>query len=126
MPYTNNLIQRSLDWAFDDAAVTRPSEWFVGLYTTAPTAAGNDGVEVSGAGYARKAVAFSRTANVMDNDDIVVFGPAEENWGEVQAFAIFDAIAGTMVAFSTLVTPRTINNGDRGEFAAGALTVTIT
>ena len=49
--YTENLV---LNWLFTTNSATRPTAWFVGLFTAAPSDSGG-GTEVSGSGYARVA-----------------------------------------------------------------------
>jgi hypothetical protein len=124
MSFSNAFEERVLDWAFTATAVTRPTAWWVALYTTAPGEAGG-GTEVSAGGYVRQQVTFARSGSTVANTGTVAFGPASADWGTVTSFALFDAIAGNLLAYATLQSQRTINNGDRGEFAAGALTVTL-
>ena len=52
--YAEKLL---LDYSMTAGSVTRPTAWYVALYTSAPNDAGG-GTEVSGGGYARKTVAF--------------------------------------------------------------------
>ena len=47
--YTENLV---LNWVFTTNSATRPTAWYVGLFTAAPSDTGG-GTEVSGSGYAR-------------------------------------------------------------------------
>ncbi len=49
--YTENLV---LNYVFTTNSVTRPTAWYVGLFTAAPSDSGG-GTEVSGSGYARVA-----------------------------------------------------------------------
>ena len=48
--YTENLV---LNYLLTANSVTRPTAWYVGLFTAAPSDTGG-GTEVSGNGYARK------------------------------------------------------------------------
>ena len=52
--YTEDLV---LDWLLTSGSATRPTAWYVALYTVAPTDTGG-GTEVSGTDYARTAVTF--------------------------------------------------------------------
>ncbi len=49
--YTENLV---LNWLLTTNSATRPTAWYVGLFTAAPSDTGG-GTEVSGNGYARVA-----------------------------------------------------------------------
>lgn len=125
--YTNEAEERSLDWLWTAGSPTRPTAWYVGLFTTTPTADdGTGGTECSNAGYARQSVTLVRTLQTVNPSAVVTFGPATENWTEVVGFGFWDAItAGTMLAFEDLVTPRTLSNGDSAEYATADLSITL-
>lgn len=125
--YTENLV---LNWLFTNNSATRPTAWFVGLFTAAPSDTGG-GTEVSGSGYARKAtgtITVSGTATTATNSAAIEFDPASGgNWGTITHAAIFDAsTGGNMLAWAQLTTARTINNGDVFRVPASSLTITLT
>ena len=103
---------------------------YAGLFTTAPANDGASGTELSGNGYARQSVTFSAPAagtgeaRKISNSATVTFGPATADWGTVVAFGIWDAAtAGNLLYWANLTANKTVANGDRAEFAAGALTI---
>jgi hypothetical protein len=125
--YTENLV---LNYLFTTNSVTRPTAWFVGLFTAAPSDAGG-GTEVSGSGYVRKAtgtITVSGTGTTATNSAAIEFAAASGgNWGTVTHAAIFDAsTGGNMLAWAQLTTARTINDGDVFRVPASSLTVTLT
>jgi hypothetical protein len=125
--YTENLV---LTWLLTTGSATRPTAWFVGLFTAAPSDTGG-GTEVSGSGYAREAtgtITVSGTATTATNSAAIEFDPASGgNWGTITHAAIFDAsTGGNMIAWAQLTTSRTINDGDVFRIPAGSLTVTLT
>jgi hypothetical protein len=125
--YTENLV---LNWLFTTNSATRPTAWFVGLFTAAPSDTGG-GTEVSGSGYARKAtgtITVSGTATTATNSAAIEFDPASGgNWGTITHAAIFDAeTGGNMLAWAELTTSRTINDGDVFRVPASSLTITLT
>jgi hypothetical protein len=125
--YTENLV---LTWLLTTGSATRPTAWFVGLFTAAPSDTGG-GTEVSGSGYAREAtgtITVSGTATTATNAAAIEFDPASGgNWGTITHAAIFDAsTGGNMIAWAQLTTSRTINDGDVFRIPAGSLTVTLT
>jgi len=125
--YTENLV---LNWLFTTNSATRPTAWFVGLFTAAPSDTGG-GTEVSGSGYARKAtgtITVSGTATTATNSAAIEFDPASGgNWGNITHAAIFDAsTGGNMLAWAQLTTARTINDGDVFRVPASSLTITLT
>lgn len=127
--FTNGTEEDILDWYFTTGgAPTRPTVWWISLYTTKPTAdAGTGGVECSDGGYARQEVTtWVRTDQTLNPDAVVTFGAATEAWTEVVAFGVHSAItAGTLYAFKALTTARTLGDGDSAEFAVADLTITL-
>ena len=125
--YTENLV---LNYLLTANSVTRPTAWYVGLFTAAPSDTGG-GTEVSGNGYARKAtgtMTITGTASTATNAAAIEFDPASGgNWGTLTHAAIFDALTtGNMLAWAPLTTSRTINDGDVFRVPASSLTVTLT
>ena len=125
--YTENLL---LNWLLTTNSATRPTAWFVGLFTAAPSDTGG-GTEVTGNGYARVAtgtITISGTATTATNAAAIEFAAASGgNWGTITNAAIFDAsTGGNMLAWAPLTTSRTINSGDVFRIPAGSLTVTLT
>ena len=125
--YTENLV---LNWLLTTNSATRPTAWYVGLFTAAPSDTGG-GTEVVGNGYARKvtgSITVSGTATTATNAAAIEFAAASGgNWGTITHAAIFDAsTGGNMIAWSALTTSRTINDGDVFRIPAGSLTVTLT
>lgn len=125
--YTENLL---LNWLLTTNSATRPTAWYVGLFTAAPSDAGG-GTEVSGNAYARVAtgtISVSGTDTTATNSAAIEFAAASGgNWGTVTHAAIFDAsTSGNMLAWAALTTSRTINDGDVFRIPAGSLTVTLT
>ncbi len=45
------------------------------------------------------------------------------NWSEAVAFGIFASLAGALLYWDTLPTPKTVEQDDYGQFAVGALVV---
>ena len=125
--YTENLV---LTWLFTTDSATRPTAWYVGLFTAAPSDTGG-GTEVSGNGYARVStgtMSVTGTATTATNSAAIEFSAASGgNWGTITHAAVFDASsAGNMLAWAPLTTSRTINDGDVFRIPASSLTITLT
>lgn len=125
--YTENLV---LTWLFTGSSATRPTAWYVGLFTAAPSDTGG-GTEVSGNAYARVAtgtISGSGTATTFSNAAAIEFAAASGgNWGTVGWAAIFDAsTGGNLLAWAPLTTSRVINDGDVFRIPATSLTITLT
>jgi hypothetical protein len=123
--YAEDLV---LDWLFTTGSATRPTSWYVALYTVAPGEAGG-GTEVSGGSYARVSATFtvSGTApTTASNSAAVEFPEASASWGTVVAAGIFDAsTSGNLIAFANLTTSKSIDTGDVLRFNIGALDITL-
>jgi len=123
--YTEDLV---LDWLLTSGSATRPTAWYVALYTVAPTDTGG-GTEVSGTSYARTAVTFSVSGTspaTAANSAAVEFPEAGGSWGTVVAAGIFDASsAGNLLAYANLTTSKAVDTGDVLRFNTSALTVTL-
>lgn len=126
--YTENLV---LTYLFTTGSVTRPTAWYVGLFTAAPSDTGG-GTEVTGNGYARKATGTMTVSGTSPttatNSSAIEFDAASGgNWGTIGWAAIFDAsTGGNMLAWAALTADRTINDGDVFRIPAGSLDVTLT
>jgi hypothetical protein len=123
--YTENL---ALTWLFTTGSATRPTAWYVGLFTGAPSDTGG-GTEVSGSGYARKAtgtLSGSGTATTFTNASAIEFAVATGTWGTVSHAAIFDAETdGNMLAWAPLTVAKAIDEGDIFRIPANDLTITL-
>ena len=124
--YTENL---ALTWLFTGSSATRPTAWFVGLFTAAPSDTGG-GTEVTGSGYTRIAtgtISGSGTATTFTNAAAIEFGAASGgNWGTIGWAAIFDAsTGGNMLAWAPLTTAKAINDGDIFRIPASSLSITL-
>lgn len=124
--YTENL---ALTFLFTSGTATRPTAWFVGLFTTAPTDAGG-GTEVSGFGYARISagtISGSGTATTFTNAAAIEFAAASGgNFGTIVYAGIFTAsTGGILLAGSNLTTAKAINDGDIFRIPANNLSITL-
>lgn len=112
MSLSDTFETTTLKWLLTADAVTRPTAWYIGLFTAAPSDAGG-GTEVSGGSYARKSVAFTVSGNLATNSAAVEFDVATADWGTITDIAVFDAVSGgNMIAYATLTASKTIANGD--------------
>ena len=125
--YTENLV---LTWLFTNSTATRPTAWYVGLFTAAPSDTGG-GTEVTGNAYARVVtgtISGSGTATTFSNAAAIEFAAASGgNWGTIGWAGIFDAsTGGNLLAWAPLTTSRVINDGDVFRIPATSLTITLT
>jgi hypothetical protein len=125
--FSDYLEDKLLKHVFTNTAYTSPTSLYVALYTAAPTDAGG-GTELSGSGYARKAVSFtvSGTTTLATNSAAVEFDAATGSWGTIVAIAIYDALtSGNFLAWSDLTASKTISTGDILRIPAGDLDITL-
>jgi hypothetical protein len=124
--YTENL---ALTYLFTTGSATRPTAWYVGLFTAAPSDTGG-GTEVSGSGYARVVtgtISGSGTATTFTNAAAIEFAAASGgNWGTIGWAGIFTAsTGGTLLAWAPLTTSKAINDGDIFRIPASSLSITL-
>jgi hypothetical protein len=125
--YTENL---ALTYLFTSGAVTRPTAWYVGLFTAAPSDTGG-GTEVSGNGYTRISASFSvsGTSPTLATNSAAVEFPTNttSNWGTITHIGLFTAsTSGTLLAWAPLTTSKTIEVGDVLRIPTGDLDITLT
>ncbi len=117
-----------LDWLMTSGSATRPTAWYVALYTAAPSDSGG-GTEVSGNGYIRKAVAFdaaSTPGGTTSNTGAVSFTASGGSWGTITHIGIFTAeTGGNLLWHGGLTASKTVGDGDTIEFAIGNIDLTV-
>lgn len=130
---SNHLEELALNWVFTTGTATRPTAWYVGLYTSNP-ADDNSGTEltIGTNGYTRESATFGAaqadgTKHSVTNSADITFGPASGgNWGTISHVAVFDAsTGGNMLAYATLDTPKVVSDGDTFVIQASNLTISL-
>ena len=125
MSFSDTFETRVLTWVFTNSSATRPTAWYVALFTSAPNDAGG-GTEVSGGAYARQAVTFSVSGNTATNSGAIEYPTATAGYGTVTHVGIFDASSGgNLIAYAALTASKTIDTGDVLRLPAGDLDVTL-
>lgn len=123
--YSEKLL---LDWMMTTGAATRPTAWWVALYTAAPSDSGG-GTEVSGAGYSRKSVTFDAAATpggTTSNNNTVTFTASGGNYGTVTHIGIMTAsTGGNLLWHGALTASKIVNDGDTLEFSIGNIDLTL-
>lgn len=114
---TNFTEALLLKWAMTDETVTRPTAWYMALFSAA-TGEGGGGTELSGSGYARQAVDFGTTGATNAAD--VVFTAAGGDWATATHHAIFDAsTGGNMLWQKAMPASKQLDDGDTLTYPAG-------
>jgi hypothetical protein len=124
MSFSNTYETNVLKWTFTTNSVTRPTSWYIGLFTSAPTESG--GTEISGNGYTRKSATFTVTGDTASNSNAVEFDAATGSWGNITHAAVFDASSGgAQIAYAALTTAKDIGVGDVLRFPVGDVDITL-
>lgn len=125
MSFSNTYETIVLQWTFTNTSVTRPTAWYVALFTSDPGEA-SGGTELSGNGYARQSVAFTVTNDLATNSAAIEFPAATANWGTITHVAVTDALSGgNHIAYAALTTAKAIDTGDILRIPAGDLDITL-
>ena len=123
--YAEKLL---LDFLMTTGTATRPTNWYVALFTAAPNDAGG-GTEVSAGGYRRKTVAFSAAASpggTTSNSGEVSFTASGGDYGTVTHMGIFDASSsGNLLWHGALTASKAVADGDTLTFAVGNIDLTM-
>ena len=125
MSFSNTYETLVLQYTFTNASVTRPTAWYLGLFTSDP-GEGSGGTEVSGGSYVREAVTFSVTGDTATNTAAVEWPVATATWGTITHIAVYDAsTGGNQIAYAALTNAKTIASGDVLRVPAGDLDITL-
>ena len=123
--YAEKLL---LDFLMTSGTATRPTAWYVALYTAAPSDSGG-GTEVSTGGYARQSIAFSTASSpggTTSNSGEVSFTATGADYGTVTHMGIFDASSGgNLLWHGALTSSKTVADGDTLTFAVGNIDLTM-
>ena len=106
-----------------------PSEYYIGLSSTAPNISGGNVTEpLSNSRYKRvKLENLSEPADgVITNEQAISFDESTANWGTMSHFVIYDALeAGNLLMYDTLSTPRNVEAATIVTIKANSLTLTL-
>lgn len=123
--YAEKLL---LDFAMTTGSATRPTAWYVALYTAAPDDTGG-GTEVSTGGYARQSVTFgaaSSPGGTTSNSNTVSFTASGAGYGTVSHIGIFDNVSGgNLLWHGSMTASKTVADGDTLEFSIGNIDLTL-
>lgn len=118
-----------LDWLMTAGTATRPTAWYVALYTAAPSDSGG-GTEVSTGGYARQSVTFAAASSpggTTSNSGTVSFTASGADYGTVTHIGIHSASSGSgnLLWHGAMTASKTIADGDTLEFSIGNIDLTL-
>ena len=106
-----------------------PSEYYIGLSSTAPNISGGNVTEpLSNSGYKRvKLENLSEPADgVITNEQAISFDESTANWGTMSHFVNYDALeTGNLLMYATLSTPRNVEAATIVTIKANSLTLTL-
>ena len=97
MSLTNAFETSTLQYLLTTDSVTRPTAWYIGLFTSDPTDTGAAGTEVSGFQLrSPTAATFTVTGDTATNSSQLLsfLRPVGGNWGTIGWIGIMDASSG--------------------------------
>lgn len=127
MSFSDTFETHVLNYVFTSSTLTRPTAWYLALYTADPNdAGGGTEVSTSGTAYTRQSVSFTVSSNTATNSAAVEFPTATAAYGTVVAVGVFDASSGgNLIAYAGLSTDKAIDTGDVFRVPAGDLDITL-
>ena len=127
MSLSNTFETHTLQYLFTTASVTRPTAWYIALFTSNP-AEDVSGTEVStsGTAYARQSATFTVSGNEATNSAAIEFPTATASYGTVTHIGVYDAsTGGNLIAYAALTTSKAIDTGDVLRLPANDLDITM-
>jgi hypothetical protein len=127
LSFSDTFETRVLTWVFTNGSATRPTAWYLALFTTDPAddASGTE-VSTSGTAYARQSATFSVTGDTASNTAAIEFPTATASYGTVSHVGVFDAsTGGNLIAHAALTTSKAIDTGDVFRVPTGDLDITL-
>lgn len=127
MSLSNTFETHTLNYLFTATSVTRPTAWYVALFTSNPDedASGTE-VTTVGTAYVRQSVSFTVSGNTASNSAAVEFPTATASYGTVTHVGVFDASSGgNLIAYAALTTSKAIDTGDVLRLPASDLDITM-
>jgi hypothetical protein len=123
--YTDNALLNAMH---GKASYTAPSNLYVGLSTTTPTAGGTNVTEPSGGAYARVTVPSSSfgsaSSGSITNTSTVNFTQATASWGTITYVVVYDASsAGNLLWYAPY--SQVVPSGVTLSFSPGSMTSTL-
>jgi len=126
MSFSNTFETHVLQYVFTTDSVTRPTAWYVGLFTADPTDTGSGATEITGNNYSRVSATFSVSGATATTTAAVEFAAATGSWGTISHIGIFDASSGgNLIAHSALSASKAIGTGDVFRIPTGDIDITL-
>lgn len=126
MSFSNTFETHVLQYVFTADSVTRPTAWYVGLFTADPTDTGSGATEITGNNYSRVSATFTVSGNAATTSAAVEFSAATGSWGTISHIGIFDAASGgNLIAHSSLTASKAIASGDVFRIPTGDIDITL-
>lgn len=125
--YAENV---AINYLLNASAVTRPTAWYVGLFsdTTGMTTdqPGSELTSGTAAGYARQSVTFNTaTTGTCQNTNTPTF-TASGAWPTANYVGVFDALTtGNLLFWGALTVSKTLANTDQMIFAANSISISL-
>lgn len=130
--FTDYFEEALLKHIFTSTNWTKPSNYYIALFTAITDKETGQVTEVSGGGYSRVAVSATSgftwdSANkVIKNAAEIAFPTATSDWGTIVGVGIYDAATGgNLLICANLEQSKTVNADDQIKFAAGALQISL-
>lgn len=126
MSFSNTFETHVLQYVFTTDSVTRPTAWYVGLFTADPTDTGSGATEITGNNYSRVSATFTVSGDTATTSAAVEFAAATGSWGTISHIGVFDASSGgNLIAHSALTASKAIGTGDVFRIPANDLDITL-
>lgn len=120
--YNENLL---LNWALTTASVTRPSSWYIGLFSDTPgLIIDQPSSEITNDDYSRQVVSFATASSGSTSNISIVNFSATTTWSTVSYMGIFDSqSSGNLLFWGGFNQPRIIYPNDQLNFSLDTIKI---
>lgn len=133
MTATNYARNKKLDFNFGGVSYTPPTSYYLGLSTTTISSSGSNATEPSGAGYTRVEIPNSKgyftnaSSGCLVNSGSISFPLSSGSWGTIVDVALWDnSTSGSIWFYTTLPSPKVVQDATELVFSASAITISET
>ena len=126
MPSSFYFANEIANTYFKGNTPTVPTTLYIGLFLSPITRSGA-GTEVSASSYTRKEIKLTAPTNgIVNNEEAVVFDQAQEEWGVITNYGVFDSdVGGNLIFSDSLLFNNSVSAGETVTIPALQLQLSI-
>ncbi len=113
-----------------DTSIPLPTNYYLAVSSTLPTASGTNVTEPPSSGSAYKRILLSNLEQLADgiitNSDVISYPESTSNWGTIPFYGVFDSMTGgNLIMYGEFDSPRTVEDSTVFSVKKGGLKLQI-